>query len=107
MADYVAGAGSRLAKDCGVFRNIDGKPFTRQMLTDVIRSCLKASSIPEVDRYAGHSFCIGAATTAAQQNVAPWLIQAAGRCSSDCFRLYIRTSHEELAAIAASMATES
>ena len=78
MAHYVAVAGNRLAKDCSIFWNIDGKPVTREMLTDIIRSCWKASSIPEVDRYAGHSFRIGAATTAAQQNVAPWLIQAAG-----------------------------
>ena len=67
MADYVAVAGSRLAKDCSIFWNIDGKPVTQQTLTDIICSCLEASSIPVVDRYATHSFCIGAATTAAQQ----------------------------------------
>ena len=41
--------------------------------------------------YAGHSFRIGAATTAASQGLPHWLIQTLGRWSSDCYLRYIRT----------------
>ena len=41
--------------------------------------------------YAGRSFRIGAATTAASQGLPHWLIQTLGRWSSDCYLRYIRT----------------
>ena len=105
MADYVAGAGTRLAQgQQTLFRSSDGSTVSRSMLVDTVRRCLVTSGLPNVGRYAGHSFRIGAATVAAQRNVAPWLIQAAGRWNSDCFLLYIRSNHDELAALAAHMA---
>ena len=42
-------------------------------------------------KFAGYSFRIGAATTAASANLPPWLIKVLGRWSSDCFERYIKT----------------
>ena len=44
------------------------------------------------DSFNGHSFRIGAATTAQSVRLEPHLIQTLGRWSSDCYRTYIHTS---------------
>ena len=43
-----------------------------------------------VSNMSTHSFRIGAATTAAAAGYLKWAIQALGRWSSDCYRIYIR-----------------
>ncbi len=47
--------------------------------------------------YAGHSFRIGAATTAAQSGIADSTIQVLGQWKSAAFLRFIKTPHQDLA----------
>ena len=58
-------------------------------------------------RRAGHSFRIGAATTAAAAGLPSWLIQTLGRWSSDCYRRYIHMASNTLCKVAAQLASTS
>ena len=49
--------------------------------------------------YAGHSFRIGAVTTAAERGLEDSLIKALGRWESTAYLVYIRTPRERLAII--------
>lgn len=44
----------------------------------------------------GHSFCIGAITTASRQNVSDNMIKPGGRWSSQAYQPYIRTDLQDL-----------
>ena len=78
-----------------LFQFQDGKPLRRDIFTKEIRNLLKRGGYEPMD-YAGHSFRIGAATTAAAKNFPPWLIKTLGRWTSDCFERYIRTPESVL-----------
>ena len=67
-----------------------GAYLTKVKVTSTLRTLFQRLSIP-TELYASHSFQIGAATTAAEAGLPPWLIQTLGRWSSNCFALYIRT----------------
>lgn len=72
-----------------LFINMDGSPLTRHTLSSTIQSILQAAGIP--GQFSGHSFRIGAATTAAGRGVQDHLIKTLGRWSSDAYQRYIRT----------------
>ena len=67
----------------------DGTPLHRQWLTSSIQSILAAAGVPGC--YTGHSFRIGAATSAASDGLPDHLIKTLGRWSSDAYQLYIHT----------------
>ena len=68
-----------------------------------IRSTLTAIGLPE-HLYAGHSFRIGAATTASLAGVEDSTVQSLGRWNSAAFLQYIRTPKERLARVCCIMA---
>ncbi len=64
-----------------------------------LRSALAARGFVASD-YAGHSFRIGAATTAAHWGIQDLLIKTLGRWESATYTTYIRTSPEILKGVA-------
>lgn len=81
-----------------LFRWEDGSPLTRQALVLKMRNILTAAGI-EASHYAGHSFRIGAATTAAANGVGDATIQLLGRWKSDSYCRYVRPPGQALANI--------
>lgn len=73
-----------------LFIHTSGKPLTKHTLTTETRQLLASSGFNAAN-YAGHSYRIGAATTAAEAKLPPWLIKTMGRWSSDCYERYIKT----------------
>ena len=75
--------------------NLDGPFYIFQSglyLTGPSTLCLLFKCLHiSTELYASHSFQIGAATTAAEADLPPWLIQTFGRWSSNCFALYTWT----------------
>ena len=101
ILDYI-----RLRQDHpGVFfRMKDGTPTTKGWFIGKLRGILSSIGLPQGD-YAGHSFRIGAATSAAIAGVEDSMIQALGRWQSAAFLQYIRTPRDQLAAISRQLAT--
>ena len=72
--------------------------------SDFIGTVLGRIGLPAED-YAGHSFRIGAATSAALAGVEDSTIQLLGRWRSAAFLRYIQTPHERLASISLTLAS--
>ncbi len=72
------------------FRYKTGSPLSRTSFTQDIRALLSKSGLSSSE-FAGHSFRIGAATSAAAAQMPSWLIKTLGRWTSDCYERYVRT----------------
>ena len=77
-----------------------GKPLTKQNLTFETRKLLQQAGLNS-SNYAGHSYRISAATTAAKAKLPSWLIKTLGRWSSDCYERYIKTPSTTLSEVSA------
>lgn len=77
----------------------NGSPLARDHFVREVRSALRVANIDH-ELYAGHSFRIGAATSAALAGVPAHMIKALGRWSSEAFQVYTRTPREILASVA-------
>ena len=75
-----------------------GAPLTRSYLVSQLQAALRQAGI-EDSGFNGHSFRIGAATTAAQQGLEDSLIQTLGRWRSDAFKTYIKLPRSQLASV--------
>lgn len=85
-----------------LFRFSDGRPLTRERFVAKVREVLQQIGIDQT-KYAGHSFRIGAATTAAKKGIQDSLIKTLGRWESVAYQLYVRTPREQLVAVAATL----
>ena len=83
-----------------------GNYLTRAKVTSILRTIFRRLRMP-TELYSSHSFRIGAATTAAEAGLPPWLIQTLGRWSSNCFTLYIRTPPSVLQKVPSLLASSS
>ena len=77
----------------------NGHYLTRDRFVLEVRKALSAVGIKAED-YAGHSFRIGAATTAAEKGVQDSLIKTLGRWQSSAYTLYIKTPQQVLCNVA-------
>lgn len=87
-----------------IFRS--GRLLTRAIVTSLLRDAACHAGLP-FHSLKGHSFRIGAASSAAAAGLPDWLIKVMGRWSSDCYQLYIRTPEQVLLSAAPRMASSS
>ena len=100
IVDFIATRGS----GPGVFfERSRGQPATKAWFVGQLRPVLASAGLPQHD-YAGHSFRIGAATTAALAGVEDSTIQTLGRWHSAAYLRYVRMPSEQLANLSATLA---
>ena len=87
------------------FRDSAGVAITKERFVAETRRCLESAGLQQGD-YAGHSFRIGAATTAAMVGISDSSIQMLGRWRSSAFLQYIRTPKEKVATLSASLVAQ-
>ena len=87
------GSGANLKSP--LFIDSDDKILSRDKFIVYIRDILSKIGLCDLD-YCGHSFRIGAATSAAAVGIEDHLIQTLGRWSSNCYTRYIRTSTDTI-----------
>ena len=86
-----------------LFRFQDGSPLTRAALVRELRLALSTTGLVPT-AYAGHSFRIGTATSAAAAGVEDVVIKSLGRWQSTAYQRYVRLSRSELVDITAKLA---
>ncbi len=79
-----------------LFRYLDGRLLTRQRLVASVREALEEAGV-DPGRYNGHSFRIGAATTAAARGLEDSTVRTLGRWKSLAYLEYIKIPREQLA----------
>ena len=102
LVGYIALRGSRPGP---FFLTSAGVPITKPEFIKVFRQTLSAVGYP-AEEYAGHSFRIGAATSAALAGVEDSTIQLLGRWQSSAFLSYIRTPDGRLAELSRTLASQ-
>ena len=90
-------------RSSSLFIHENGSPLSRSTFVGKVKEALAAASIPQ-QNYSGHSFRIGAATSAAAAGVPDHVIKLLGRWNSEAYSLYIRTPRESLASISSRLA---
>ena len=73
----------------------DGSPLTKVMFVSQVRGILSQAGL-DASLYAGHSFRMGASTSAAQAGTEDSVIKAMGHRSSASFLLYVCTPRQQL-----------
>ena len=78
-----------------LFRFNDGCPWMRNRFVTAVREALTAAGV-EKSKYCGHSFRIGAATTAAKRGVEDCIIKTLGRWESTAYLQYVKIPRRQL-----------
>ena len=80
------------------FQFADGSPLTKARFIGEVRSALALAGL-DPSSYSGHSFRIGAATSATQAGLEDSTIKALGRWSSTAFLTYLRTPKQQVSLV--------
>jgi len=100
MATHLEGKTLDYAKPLFQFNN--GSVLTRSLLVNHTRTYLALAGI-DPERFTGHSFRVGGATSAAEAGLSEWEIKLMGRWSSDCYHRYIKASIIKITSFASRM----
>uniref|UniRef100_A0A1X7VWD6 Tyr recombinase domain-containing protein n=1 Tax=Amphimedon queenslandica TaxID=400682 RepID=A0A1X7VWD6_AMPQE len=84
----------------------DSISLSRQGFIQAVHQALQDAGL-NPSLYAGHSFRMGAATTAAVAGIPAHTIKRLGRWSSDAYQIYIKPSDNSLGSISAMLAASS
>ncbi len=87
-----------------LFRLNDGRYLTKEIFIAKVRAALSVLGL-DSSTYAGHSFRIGAATTAAEIGIEDSVIKMLGRWDSSAYQLYVRASRQVLASVSRRLAS--
>lgn len=87
-----------------LFQWTEGTPLSRVRFAAEVRLALDRAQLPAKD-FAGHSFRIGAATTAAAAGLEDSTIQTLGRWKSAAYLLYVKIDPRRLAKVSQSLAS--
>ena len=101
LLTYLAHRGD---KPGALFQWKDGTPLSKSKFVQAVRQAMTAAHLP-AHNYAGHSFRIGAATTAAMAGIEDSTIQTLGRWKSASYLLYIRMDPRHLASLSPSLSS--
>lgn len=100
LAAYVRRRGTKAGP---LFQWEGGVPLRKSKFISAVRQALASQGVDST-KYAGHSFRIGAATTAAMHGVPESTIKLLGRWESSAYQTYIQTPREKLASLSKSLA---
>ncbi|XP_006818610.1 uncharacterized protein LOC102806526 [Saccoglossus kowalevskii] len=78
-----------------LFISEDGLPLTRACFLHLLRSLLNTIGV-DSSKYSGHSFRIGAASSAAHAGIQDHMIKTLGRWTSDTYNRYIRVADDSI-----------
>ena len=87
-----------------MFQFQDHRPLTQALLVAELREALKAVGY-DPHKYAGHSYRIGAATTASLCGIQDSTIKMLGRWQSSAYTLYIQTPPSSLIPLSKTLVT--
>jgi len=93
LLSFVAARGTAPSS---LFTFQDGSFLTRQRFVELVCSALRKAGIDH-QRYCGHSFPMGAASTAAQKGLEDSIIKTLGRWESAVYVQYVKIPREQLA----------
>ena len=86
-----------------LFRFEDGTPLTRVALVRELRSAISHAGV-DPSPYSGHSFRIGAATTAAAVGIQDNIIKMLGRWQSSAYQAYVKMPRAALVSVSSRLA---
>ena len=87
------------------FTDSTGTALAKAQFVQAIREILSSVGLPQ-HQYAGHSFRVGAATSAAMAGIEDSTIQTLGRWHSAAFLQYIRMPKDHLASVSSTLAAQ-